>query len=552
MKQDHPIHINIPISKIDEEQRMVWGYATVEEVDAHGEIIGYEASKKAFSNWVGNIREMHKDIAVGKAIEIEFDDDKKGVWVGSKISESYDGEQAWIKVKEGVLTGYSIGGKMHDYKVQKDGDVNRVFITDYSLSETSLVDNPAVASATFQIVKSVAGGRLQHVEKMNNKPNRQPAWWETMYKFADDQKVIKSGIVVYNKDSMAKSNQDINKSIWEAEELIYLAGCLSSYMHWKAWEGEDIEALKKALEAIKTAAAQEISEPEDWPEPLATAIELACKTLNISKKEELKTMANDLNKATIGSEERNADGEVVLTAEQTGRPLNDTAERAAENGVPTAGTQVEQDKLDADGKPTGEKETITQPIVHADDAPQGAGNSNAVDDKAKEDAAAGKVVAVPPEAGADDKDKKPAADKKDEAKPKKDAATADDISKSSTSTDDLTKSILAGVEGLIEKAIEPLQKDIALLKGAPAPSKAKGSFVDVDKVEKNEETEENKAQKEFDTLNKRADELAANPELGTQNERIQVAINLRKQARLMHAPSRAQHAAIRATFSKEQ
>lgn len=45
-----PLHITIPITKVDEEQRMVYGYATVEEIDSHGEIITYEASKKAFSN----------------------------------------------------------------------------------------------------------------------------------------------------------------------------------------------------------------------------------------------------------------------------------------------------------------------------------------------------------------------------------------------------------------------------------------------------------------------------------------------------------------------
>ena len=53
-----PLHVTIPITKVDEEQRMVYGYATVEELDSHGEIITFEASKKAFSNWIGNIREI--------------------------------------------------------------------------------------------------------------------------------------------------------------------------------------------------------------------------------------------------------------------------------------------------------------------------------------------------------------------------------------------------------------------------------------------------------------------------------------------------------------
>ena len=59
------LNLNIPISKIDEEQRIIGGWATVEELDKQGEITDYQASKKAFSNWEGNIREMHDPLGVG-------------------------------------------------------------------------------------------------------------------------------------------------------------------------------------------------------------------------------------------------------------------------------------------------------------------------------------------------------------------------------------------------------------------------------------------------------------------------------------------------------
>ena len=29
-----PLHLSVPIAKVDEEQRMVWGYATVVVIDA--------------------------------------------------------------------------------------------------------------------------------------------------------------------------------------------------------------------------------------------------------------------------------------------------------------------------------------------------------------------------------------------------------------------------------------------------------------------------------------------------------------------------------------
>ena len=138
---------------------------------------------------------MHQDIAVGKALDIEFDDDAKGVWIGAKISESTDGENAWTKVKEGVLAGFSIGGRVNDARMEQmmiDGKKKMVnVITDYDLGETSLVDNPAVASAVFQMVKSAKGGKLVHEEKMIEKDLGRPvAWWEKQFQYSNSQNII--------------------------------------------------------------------------------------------------------------------------------------------------------------------------------------------------------------------------------------------------------------------------------------------------------------------------------------------------------------------------
>ena len=279
-----PLHITIPIQKVDEEQRMVYGYATVEELDSHGEIITYEASKKAFSNWIGNIREMHQDIAVGKAIDIEFDDEAKGVWIGAKISESEDGENAWIKVKEGVLAGFSIGGRVNDAMMQQmmvDGKKKMVnVITDYDLGETSLVDNPAVASATFQIIKSAKGGLVHEVKMVEKQIGRPVAWWEKQFQYSDSQNIMKGSIMVYNENSMGKQDT-IAKSLWEGAMLADLAMCLSDYIFWQSYDGEkDLSALKSALEAIQAAAAEEILEPENFPD-YEEDIMNAAKALNI-------------------------------------------------------------------------------------------------------------------------------------------------------------------------------------------------------------------------------------------------------------------------------
>ena len=150
-----------PIVKIDEETRTVSGWATTEEIDKQNEVVDYLGSKDAFSNWQGNIREMHEPKAVGKAVEVIPNDDQKRVWVSAYISKGADDTRQ--KVKEGILTGFSIGGQtMHKTaQVVKDmgtgGSRTVTRITKYRLNELSLVDNPANPGCSFTLVKSVDG-----------------------------------------------------------------------------------------------------------------------------------------------------------------------------------------------------------------------------------------------------------------------------------------------------------------------------------------------------------------------------------------------------------
>ena len=560
-----PLHITIPITKVDEEQRMVYGYATVEELDSHGEIITYEASKKAFSNWIGNIREMHQDIAIGKAIDIEFDDDAKGVWIGAHVSESTDGENAWIKVKEGVLAGFSIGGRVNDARMEQmmiDGKKKMVnVITDYDLGETSLVDNPAVASAVFQMVKSAKGGRLIHEEKMIEKDLGRPvAWWEKQFQYSNSQNIMKGSVMVYNENSMGKQDT-LAKSLWQGAMLADLAMCLSDYIFWQSYDGEkDLSALKSALEAIQEAAAQEILEPEQFPD-YEESIANAAKALNIKKSEELITMSKQVKeraKSVTGQEDRDANAEVVTTAEENGRPVNDTQERAEAAGVPVAGTEVEQDVIGEDGEPTGEKETVKQPLVNSDGQElvevDDDGNEVVTED---EEPAEDEEVETPEDAEeeepapADDEDKDSG---KGKGKQKKFAPKAD-IQKS-TEQSDLAKMVATAVADGIAKAVEPLKEELAELKKQPVASKVrktytvkKGEDVENPSGDPDPNSEEGQNKKKMDELLKRADELAADPNAGTHDERLKVAFELRKFSRLLDPASRAKHAAVRATFA---
>ena len=154
--------LNLPFTKVNEEERTVEGLATTDAIDKQGEQVDFDASKEAFKDWTGNIREMHEPKAVGKAISWTPDEEHRGIRVKAHISKG--AEDTWQKIKDGTLKAFSIGGQtVHKVsQVVKDmdgtgGQRNVTRITKYKLTELSLVDNPANPHATIELVKSVDG-----------------------------------------------------------------------------------------------------------------------------------------------------------------------------------------------------------------------------------------------------------------------------------------------------------------------------------------------------------------------------------------------------------
>lgn len=158
------VNMSFPITKIDKEKRTVSGFATLDNIDRHGDIVTAEASEKAFARFRGNLREMHAPIAVGKVLSFHPEDyfDKesgktyKGIYVQTYVSKG--AQDTWEKVLDGTMTGFSIGGNIVDAGVMPgDKDDHRV-IKEYDLMELSLVDSPANPLASiFSIQKNVDG-----------------------------------------------------------------------------------------------------------------------------------------------------------------------------------------------------------------------------------------------------------------------------------------------------------------------------------------------------------------------------------------------------------
>jgi hypothetical protein len=160
---DSNLRFTMPIAKVDEERRMVSGFATLDNIDRQGDKLLSEASRKAFENFRGNVRLMHQPIPAGKLVsfrENSFYDPKtaksySGVFVDAYISKG--AENIWQMVLDGTLTGFSIGGKIVDFEASMDEETEQPIriVKQYELMELSLVDSPANQFANILSIQKV-------------------------------------------------------------------------------------------------------------------------------------------------------------------------------------------------------------------------------------------------------------------------------------------------------------------------------------------------------------------------------------------------------------
>lgn len=144
------LRMGMDISKVDKRGRMVYGWATLDNVDHSGDVITAEASADAFARSRFNLREMHKkDSAVGRVVSFKEDtfrapdgEEYRGIFVKAYISKG--AEETWQKVLDKTLNGFSIGGEIVEAEeiFQKDSGKKGKLIKKYNLNELSLVDNP--------------------------------------------------------------------------------------------------------------------------------------------------------------------------------------------------------------------------------------------------------------------------------------------------------------------------------------------------------------------------------------------------------------------------
>lgn len=169
----------IPITKIDAAKRLVFGLATAEKRDASNEVCDYATTKPLYEKWsgdiakvtdgksLGNVRAMHGPVAAGKVTTIAFNDAHKQIEICAKVVD----DKEWIKVEEGVYTGFSQGGKyVKRWKDPDDDTLTRYTAEPY---EISLVDVPCLESATFSVIKADGSTELRKFKAADKAPTNE-------------------------------------------------------------------------------------------------------------------------------------------------------------------------------------------------------------------------------------------------------------------------------------------------------------------------------------------------------------------------------------------
>ena len=156
---------NIPITKMDQENRLIYGVAASSDIDSSGEYMDWKGGKQAFIDWnnafsersnglaYGNIREMHIDpktgvkTAAGVLSEpVTFDDENEKVLFVGKIVD----DQAWAKCEAGLYNSVSVGG---GYKSRVFDPTKSAYKYVPVLKELTLCDLPMNLDCTFELIK---------------------------------------------------------------------------------------------------------------------------------------------------------------------------------------------------------------------------------------------------------------------------------------------------------------------------------------------------------------------------------------------------------------
>jgi hypothetical protein len=188
----------------DDGTLMVSGIASTEAIDADGEVVTAEAMRKAIPSYLqcGTVREMHQPIAAGRPISAFVDDEGRTHFTAKIVDKN-----TVQKIREGVLKGFSIGGKL----IKRVGNQ----ITELLLKEISVVDLPNNPESFFSVVKFDKPN--EHCNDKDCKTHTEISDEEKKKsektKLMEQEALKKLESITASQDSLAKTVADLVKTV---------------------------------------------------------------------------------------------------------------------------------------------------------------------------------------------------------------------------------------------------------------------------------------------------------------------------------------------------
>lgn len=326
--------LSMSISKVDQNKRLVFGWATLDNVDTQDDVVTFEASQNAFAKFRGNLREMHQPIAAGRVVDYrpqqyydENGDTYNGIYVSAYVSEGAD--STWKKVLDGTLSAFSINGTVNKAYTKFDERVGKMvrYVEDYTMRELSLVDAGGNSLTNLvSVVKSVDGSEHLEGEMANVEI-------ENVFVCAEDRLVERS-----REDAVKCQNgHDMTNIGWvEAKTPHTMEKCNALVKEHlreisKSVEG-GVHEMAENAEVTEVAAAEEAPVVEE-----AKAEEVVDETPETATEEEEKT-------------EESAKEEEEAAEEDAADALSKALDAAVESFRNENSARVEEIMKDIDGK----------------------------------------------------------------------------------------------------------------------------------------------------------------------------------------------------------
>jgi phage head maturation protease len=306
------IFVPFDIQKTDDEKHLVYGYASTETIDSQGEIVEKAAIEGALDDYLkwANIREMHNASAVGTAQEATMD--HKGLYICAKISDPV----AWVKVKEKVYKGFSIGGSATK-------KVNKVIKT-LKMTEISLVDRPANPDAVIELWKSDS----KQEDKIKKGKSFAKSYW--------------------NMVALTRMIYDLNELRSNIEAEQEMEGDEDSQLSKKVQDA--ISVLIGLFEAMSAEEMAEIRAGTEVGSGVPEAVEMMAKTEALQKAGKRN---NKIDQSSIQSIHDMAEGLGAMCKKGPSSMMSGTS-------MKEAGETVEDIKKDDAGKIINKEETMEQ------------------------------------------------------------------------------------------------------------------------------------------------------------------------------------------------